>query len=145
VTSITYNAASTADTFRMAIPARHANATSILFHARTFFVTSSTWEKRNLLQPDRAAELFLKTLYEYRSQGKFMLHEFVVMPDHFHLLLTVGGNMTVERAVQFVKGGFAFSRWQRSWTTSALLAERLLRSKGFGYRALRACARIYSQ
>jgi putative transposase len=92
----------------MAIPARHASPASILSHARTFFVTSSTWEKRNLSQSDRAAELFLKTLYEYRSQGKFKLHEFVVMPYHFHLLLTVGGDMTVERAVQFVKGGFAF-------------------------------------
>ena len=30
------------------------------------------------------------------------------MPDHFHLLLTVGGDLTIERAVQFVKGGFAF-------------------------------------
>jgi REP-associated tyrosine transposase len=30
------------------------------------------------------------------------------MPDHFHVLLTVGAQMTVERAVQFIKGGFAF-------------------------------------
>jgi putative transposase len=47
-------------------------------------------------------------LYDYREQGKFRLHEFVVMPDHFHLLLTVGCTATIERAVQFVKGGFAF-------------------------------------
>ncbi len=30
------------------------------------------------------------------------------MPDHFHLLITVDCNTTIERAVQFVKGGFAF-------------------------------------
>jgi REP-associated tyrosine transposase len=30
------------------------------------------------------------------------------MPDHFHLLITVGSDMTVEKAVQFIKGGFAF-------------------------------------
>jgi len=30
------------------------------------------------------------------------------MPDHFHLLLTVGCELTVERAMQFIKGGFAF-------------------------------------
>ena len=30
------------------------------------------------------------------------------MPDHFHLLLTVGSDMTVEEALQFIKGGFAF-------------------------------------
>jgi putative transposase len=30
------------------------------------------------------------------------------MPDHFHILITVGSGMLIERAVQFVKGGFAF-------------------------------------
>jgi len=30
------------------------------------------------------------------------------MPDHFHVLLTVDCDMTIERAVQFIKGGFAF-------------------------------------
>jgi len=34
------------------------------------------------------------------------------MPDHFHLLLTVGSGMTIERAVQLVKGGFAFRAGQ---------------------------------
>ena len=30
------------------------------------------------------------------------------MPDHFHLLITVGHDLTIERAVQFIKGGFSF-------------------------------------
>jgi hypothetical protein len=30
------------------------------------------------------------------------------MPDHFHLLITVGSVISVEKAVQFIKGGFAF-------------------------------------
>ena len=30
------------------------------------------------------------------------------MPDHFHVLLTVDSNLTIEKAVQFIKGGFAF-------------------------------------
>ena len=92
----------------MSIPPRRAESEQIASNARTFFVTSSTWDKRNLLQSDRAAELFLKVLYEYRAQGKFRLHEFVVMPDHFHLLLTLGSEISVEKAVQFIKGGFAF-------------------------------------
>jgi putative transposase len=50
----------------------------------------------------------VRVLYEYRAQRKFRLHEFAVMPDHFHLLLTVGCDLTIERAVQFIKGGFAF-------------------------------------
>jgi len=34
------------------------------------------------------------------------LHEFVLMPDHFHLLITPLS--TLERALQLIKGGFSF-------------------------------------
>src|SRR5262249_25301441 len=91
----------------MAVPSRKANPGHILSPTRTFFVTSSIQGKRSLLQSDRSASLFIEVLYEYRSQGKYHLHEFVVMPDHFHLLLTLR-DISVERAVQLIKGGFAF-------------------------------------
>jgi putative transposase len=35
-----------------------------------------------------------------------MLHEFVVMPDHFHLLITP--IETLERALQLIKSGISF-------------------------------------
>jgi len=54
------------------------------------------------------AKLFLQVLFHYRSEGKFLLHEFVLMPDHFHLLITPHSNLSLERAVQFVKGGYSF-------------------------------------
>jgi putative transposase len=92
----------------MALPARRANPAHVKAGARTFFVTSSAWGKQSLLQSDRAAGLFLRVLYDYRAQNKFRLHDFVVMPDHFHVLLTVESEMTIERAVQFLKGGFSF-------------------------------------
>jgi putative transposase len=92
----------------MSIPSRHSSPARTIAGSRTFFVTSSIAEKRNLLQSDRAATLFVSVLYDYRVQGKFRLHEFVVMPDHFHVLITVGGDLTIERAVQYIKGGFAF-------------------------------------
>jgi putative transposase len=70
------------------------------------------------------ARLFLVTLYRYRRQSKYLLHEFVVMPNHFHLLLTPSG-VTLERTVQLIKGGFSFEAgktfgikgeiWQRSF------------------------------
>jgi len=92
----------------MAIPVRHADSVRATAGARTFFVTSSICDKRNLLQSDRSAGLFVSVLYGYHAQRKFRLHEFVVMPDHFHALLTVECDVTIERAVQFIKGGFAF-------------------------------------
>lgn len=92
----------------MAIPSRHSRPENVASDARTFFVTSSIGQKRNLLQSDRSAQLFIRILYRYRTQAKFRLHEFVVMPDHFHLLITVNSSVTIERAVQFIKGGFSF-------------------------------------
>jgi putative transposase len=92
----------------MAIPVRNSDPRQLTSGARTFFVTSSTMERRSLLQSDRAAGLFIAVLYDCRLHGKFRLHDFIVMPDHFHLLLTIGLEMTIERAMQFVKGGFSF-------------------------------------
>ena len=92
----------------MAVPVRHGDPAQVKAGARTFFVTSSAWGKRNLLQADQPAALFLHVLYHYRAQNKFRLHDFVVMPDHFHLVLTVQSEMTIERAVEFIKGGFSF-------------------------------------
>ena len=74
----------------------------------TYFVTAGTYCKTNLLQSDRMAELFCKTLLEYRSAGKFLLHAFVVMPNHVHLLITIPEGMTLERAMQLIKGGFSY-------------------------------------
>ena len=30
------------------------------------------------------------------------------MPNHVHLLITVDGDMSIERAMQFIKGGFSY-------------------------------------
>src|SRR5437762_11870648 len=92
----------------MAIPPRRADPANIAARLRTFFITSSIAGKRNLLQSDRSAGLFIEVLYHYRSEGKYLLNEFVVMPDHFHLVLTLGREITIERAVQFMKGGLEF-------------------------------------
>ena len=85
----------------MAIPYRGQTSQS------TYFVTASTFGKKALFQTERTALLFLDVLSHYRTQGKFLLHEFVVMPDHFHLLITPCHGTTLERAIQLIKGGFS--------------------------------------
>jgi putative transposase len=71
-------------------------------------VTSATWERRPLFRSERMARLFLETLYSYRKQARFRLHEFVLMPDHFHLLVSLPSGITLEKAIQLVKGGFSY-------------------------------------
>ena len=92
----------------MARPARNARPENILSSARTFFATTKTSQGRALLQSERNATLPIDVLRSYVAARKFRLHDFVVMPDHLHLLLTVGEGMTIERAMQFVKGGFSY-------------------------------------
>jgi putative transposase len=68
-------------------------------------VTSSTWERRTLFQAEPWAKLLIDTLYHYRSSA-YLLHEFAIMPDHIHILITP--LTSLEKAVQFIKGGFSF-------------------------------------
>jgi putative transposase len=74
----------------------------------TYFVTASTFEKQSLLQSARMAGLFIEVLFHYHKQGKYRLHEFVVMPNHFHVLITPISPVTLGKAVQFIKGGFSY-------------------------------------
>jgi len=71
----------------------------------TYFVTSQTWQRRELFRNPKWAELFLETLQSYRERA-YLLHEYVLMPEHFHILITP--SITLERGVQFVKGGFSY-------------------------------------
>ena len=72
---------------------------------QTYMVTTETWGRRSLFNTDRWAKLFIETLYRYRGNA-CLLHEFVMMPDHIHVLITP--MTTLEKAVQFIKGGFSF-------------------------------------
>jgi putative transposase len=68
-------------------------------------ITSSTWGRRALFRNERWAKLLFETLYHYRGSA-YLLHEFVIIPDHIHVLLTP--LTTLEKAVQLVKGGFSY-------------------------------------
>src|SRR5258706_1035137 len=37
-----------------------------------------------------------------------LVHEFVVMPDHVHFLITPSAEHSLEKCMQFIKGGFSF-------------------------------------
>ena len=63
---------------------------------------------RALFQSERNATLLIDVLRSYVAAGKFQLHDFVIMPDHLHLLLTVTGDTSIERAMQLIKGGFSY-------------------------------------
>jgi putative transposase len=92
----------------MAIPSRNASPNAIQKDERVFFVTSRTAQGKLLLQSERMATLFIDVLHAYAEAGEFVVNAFVVMPSHFHLLLSLPKEVTVEKAIQLIKGNFSF-------------------------------------
>ncbi len=94
---------------------------------RTYFVTAVTAQRRRLFQVTATAELLEQTILDYRRQGKYLLHAFVIMPDHFHALITPAPDVSLEKAIQFIKGGFSFRLkskldvWMRSFNETQIM------------------------
>lgn len=75
---------------------------------------------------ESACKLLVETLLHYRDQGACRVHHFVVMPDHLHALITPAEDKTLERVMQYIKGGSAhrigedlrltFPVWQRGFS-----------------------------
>ncbi|MGZ4860321.1 MAG: REP-associated tyrosine transposase [Candidatus Angelobacter sp.] len=115
----------------MARPARNSEPETVRGIARTFFVTSKTAPNMAILRSQRMALLMIDVLRSYVAAGKFVLHDFVVMPDHIHLLVTLDQLMSVEKAMQLVKGGFSYRAkkelgytgevWQRGFSEVRIL------------------------
>jgi putative transposase len=93
---------------------------------RTYFVTAVTAQRRRLFQVEANAKLFLDVLQSQREKMRMEIHAFVVMPDHVHLLLTPAEDVSLEKAMQFVKGGFSFllkskmDVWERSFNEAQI-------------------------
>jgi putative transposase len=72
------------------------------------------------------ASLFIEVLRSYMHSGKITVHDFVIMPNHVHILMTLPGEVTLEKAMQLIKGGFSFRAskelgfhgevWQRGYS-----------------------------
>jgi putative transposase len=81
----------------MAVPSR-------THQAGAFFVTAVCAERRRIFQVESTAQLLWDHLQQNRGRA-YLLHAFIIMPDHIHLLLTPVQSLGF--AMQMVKGGFS--------------------------------------
>jgi len=70
-----------------------------------YFVSTQTAGRKPFFRHERWAQLMTATLLHY-AEKDFLLHAYVIMPDHLHLLITP--SETLEKSVQLIKGGFSF-------------------------------------
>jgi putative transposase len=115
-------------------PSDPSNATGL---PRTFFVTTRTAAGRSLFQTERMANLLIEVLRTYIRERKFTVHDFVVMPNHVHVLMTIPGEVCIERVMQLIKGNFSFRAkrelgfpgeiWQRGFSDVRIVDEQSFR------------------
>jgi putative transposase len=80
------------------------------------------------------ASLFIDVLRSTMRSGKIFVHNFAVMPNHVHILMTIPGDMSLEKAMQLIKGGFSFRAnkglgfqgeiWQRGFSDVRIVDEQ---------------------
>ena len=71
----------------------------------SYFVTTKCWEGRHIFQVPEVAGILVRTMLAHRERKAFSVHEFVVMPNHLHVLITPSYQTSLEKAVQLIKGG----------------------------------------
>ena len=79
------------------------------------FITSSCYQRRALLSDPKRRDLFLETLEQTRLAYRFTVVGYVVMPEHFHLLMGEPERADPSVVMQVVKQRFAqnlIERWR---------------------------------
>ncbi len=104
------------------------------------FITCSCYRRRRELDSGERRDLFLRVLERARQKYRFVVIGYVVMPEHFHLLITepeVGNPSVVMKVVKerFTKllhhgGKRTGPIWQKRSTTS-MCAVRKSESKSY--------------
>ncbi len=110
----------------------------LLLTSRTFFVTVNL--RKNLTKfTEEEFSLLLAAMEESRRKLSFSLYGYVLMPDHWHALISVSYPLTISRAAQNIK--WISARWlnQHRSRTGALWQhqfwDRFARhDKEFGHR-----------
>jgi len=71
------------------------------------FITCSCYQRRKLLNTPDRRDLFLETLEQVRQRYTFVVLGYVVMPEHFHLLMSEPETGSPSTVMQVLKQRFA--------------------------------------
>jgi putative transposase len=86
------------------------------------FITSSCYQRRPLLWYAARRDLFLRTLEDVRRRYRFAMMGYVVMPEHFHLLISEPEKGDPSVVMQVLKQRFA-SQVLQAWRSDSEKAQ----------------------
>ena len=96
----------------------------IYINGAIYHVTSRTNDRINVFESRIGQAIMLMILEEAKEKFKFTLHNFCIMPNHIHLLLTPQSEGNITKIMQWIKTHSA-KRWNRiHGSTDHLWGER---------------------
>lgn len=105
-------------------------------HHQTYLITSVTYNRQPIFTEFYCARLLIRNLIDLQERGFVASLSYVIMPDHFHWLVTLKSG-TLSSVMKHVKGGSARqinlwrgtngSLWQAGYHEHALRCDEDLR------------------
>jgi putative transposase len=100
------------------------------------FITCSCYQRRPLLASPERRDLFLAELEQVRRRYRIVVLGYVVMPEHFHLLVSEPQEKTLSTVMQALKLGFArrvLSAQRRSGALKVGEAHRIWQARFYDF------------
>lgn len=73
----------------------------------THFITAPTFHHKRIFQNERYGDLLTDVVMHWRQKASVQVHDYVVMPDHVHLLITLRKTEETASALRQLKDKFA--------------------------------------
>ena len=118
---------------------RHRRLPRVDLAGHTYYLTCCLHRRRPLFKHGRFAEALIALYAEARDRGDIALHGYIVMPDHYHVLLTLRGGSSISNVVRRVHSvlsrrirkelGINDRVWQRRFYDHLIRDERDWREK----------------
>jgi len=86
---------------------RHERLPRVDLKGHTYFLTCCLDRRRKLFRRSRLADTVIGLYVEARDRGDIALHGYVVMPDHYHVLVTLRGSSSISNVVRRVHSALA--------------------------------------
>ena len=78
-----------------------------------YYVTSVTYNRKDIFSDTLSARFLLVTIVYHKYILEFNLFGYVIMPDHFHILLQPSERYDLPQIMKYIKGNFArkYNEW----------------------------------
>ncbi len=86
---------------------RHFRLPRFNLLGHTYALTCCTHARQRILTNPNLAESLIELFVEARNRGDILLHGYVVMPDHYHVVLTLTEGIAVTNLIRRIHSVFA--------------------------------------